>query len=71
LDEKRVPWNKALNALDYGRYRWRYFSLEKEPTKEEVVLDEQGMLIGKSYKQVQRSIQEISQVLACYKKENR
>lgn len=58
----RVSWNKALTALDYRNYRWRYFYLDNPPEDKEkpVLYTDQGHIARKNYSEVQKLILDLA-----------
>lgn len=69
----RVSWNKALTALDYRNYRWRYFYLDNPPEDKEkpVLYTDQGHIARKNYSEVQELIRNLAQSVEEYQTQNR
>lgn len=68
----RVPWNKALNALDFHHRKYRYFTLKEKPTRERSFkINKSGHIARKTYEEVQELIQnEIDDITSLYLKDN-
>lgn len=69
----RVSWNKALTALDYRNYRWRYFYLDNPPKDKEkpALQTDQGHIARKNYSEVQELIKDLAKNVKQYQTQNR
>ena len=69
----RVSWNKALTALDYRNYRWRYFYLDNPPKDKEkpALQTDQGHIARKNYSEVQELIKDLAKSVEEYQTQNR